>query len=350
MTMPMKPRVDGYGNPLPDEPVWQGYTLDDFVKYVQTGQPVSSVPAGKTGYGLDEVGDANAYHDTKGPGLDWRRVVGGALAGLSGYRADEQTNFGQGLGSGFAGGTAWSDSRDTQARRDALTDSQIRAQQALTDERMMDVIDGPQRREREAAALTAQQDYNAQRARELDVQVGNLLANRSRDDALLPSRIAENEAQARAANALAKRRGEQGTGGSGSGNKDAAAYRAFLNQRIRTLQTERSAAQRAYDHDTVEDLDAEIERLTAEQDQLARTMPGGQGITQPPGPRSGAFDGGPLNLPPMPKVDTLPPPPPLRPGSAGETVAKTPVTREEYDAIVADAGADYAAKHFTVSR
>ena len=183
--------VDGYGQPV-EQPVWQGYTLDDLLDRATTGSVTSSVPEGRTGYGLDEVGNANVSHNTSKK-IDWQGLLGGALAGAGSVRAGD--GWGS-IGTGFLGGTNYQYGRETQARRNALTDSQIAYQGGRTDLNQLEILDYPTKQAREEVYRNAQ----------LDRERAGTAESEYRLRYLLPSERTVNEEQAAAAAALAYRR------------------------------------------------------------------------------------------------------------------------------------------------
>lgn len=195
MSNPTRPKRDGYGN-IVNEPAWYGYTLDDLAEFARTGQPVSTVQPGQTGYGLDEVGNAEVYQPggtAKGPGFDWKRAVGGALAGLA---AAQPEGGAANIGRGFVMGTQWGDERDQNARRNALTESQTQYQSGLNDLNQLKILDYPQDRAREAGKYTAELDRTRAQTEETRARIADILAGTAGDQAMLPLEMDTERAQA----------------------------------------------------------------------------------------------------------------------------------------------------------
>lgn len=194
--------VDGYGQPV-EQPVWQGYTLDDLLDRATTGSVTSSVPEGRTGYGLDEVGNANISHNTSKK-IDWQGLLGGALAGAGSVRAGD--GWGS-IGTGFLGGTDYQYGRETQARRNALTDSQIQYQAGRNDLNQLEISDYPVERSRKADEFAARQAWDASRLEENRVQIANLLAGAQRDAEMFPLEMDTERARAENYREIASGRG-----------------------------------------------------------------------------------------------------------------------------------------------
>lgn len=248
--------VDGYGNPV-KRPVWQGYTLNDLVDFAAGEPAVSTVPTGKTGYGLNEVGDASVYHDTKKP-FPWKQVAHALQSGLIGL-------------SNPVAAANLNDQRRAGVRRDRLTDSQVAHQGAENDLIGLKILDYPTERAREAEKAALDQELGQKRGSLLDEQIRNLVSGEQRDAEMHPLDMDSEKALAE------QRRRPRSSGGSGldPNSKD---YRLELRTRIATLQRMKAAAEREYDHDTADSLGEQINELLNEQ---ARVMEGLYGAPEP---------------------------------------------------------------------
>ena len=316
MTAPIRPRLDPYGNPVPEQP-WRGMTLDDIMAYAQTGQPVSTVREGGMGYGLDEVGNASTYRpEAKGPrtGPDWKQAVGAALAGIG------STQPGAGLtnvGRGFLTGTQYSDEQDQNTRRNALTESQIQYQQGRNDLNQLEILDYPQEQARKAEAADANRKL-------LETRVAAILAGEERDAEMLPYNIDVKKAQA--ANY------RETSGGRQPVNRE-----DWIANKAAALM-----ARAQYDEDGYRTAGLDAQDAIRMASELWETTHSGPA---PAGPRIGAFGG--VYTPAGSGRGSGAP---AASGGGAAAGPKEAVSQVEYDAIVEDMGADYAAQHFTVAR
>jgi len=310
MSNPVRPRIDAYGNALPDRK-WQGMTLDDLLSYAQSGDPTSTVDPGQTGYGLDEVGEANTFRPggTKKSGFDWKRMAGAALIGSAATRPGE--GFGN-VGRGLAAGTEWTDSRDQNTRRNALTDAQLAYSQTQTDLNALRVMDHPEDRARAAADQEAQMRLWGSQTEENRTRIAAILSGERRADEMQPFNIDAKRAQAE---------NSRETAGRATNREDWIANRAA-----------QLMGRAQYDDDGHRTSGMSAAEAMALANELWHTSHAAQGAVPSAPRRTGGFGG----------VYT-PPDTPTR-------GVKTKVSPEEYAAIVEDSGPEYAAQHFTAGK
>lgn len=334
MTAPFMPgEWDRRG--MPTAPPWQGFTLDDLLVYAQTGQaPRSSVRPGQVGYGLDEVGNANISRPggDPAPGGGWKQtlaqLVGGALAGASASEpgAPGMVNVGRGYVAAEQRGMA----RGAEARGAEADALEQAIRQRELEKMEAEAAGRPMETQRKALESEAALDYDRARAAEADAKrreieqrllggyaIDPVDAARVRE---LEARAGANEALAGQRRALASRYGRMPVGGRGAAPPDREAWIRNTAARLLTAPAYDEYGDRS--SRSAEDARAEAEALyEAEFAQPA----------QPAAPVRGNVTAAQFDA--------------ARGGGV-----KTAISRAEYEAVVADQGADYAARYFTVAR